>query len=160
VSPKVLKRIRHSPAQTDFGVSYRDSTMLSQTVEYALRATLYIARNHPRAVPVNDIAMEIDAPSGYLAKILSELARAGILESSRGPGGGFRIATHPNALALADVVRAIEGREERRCLLGHGRCGANPQCTAHTRWSPIATAMDAFFGNTTLADLLQTPMPH
>jgi Rrf2 family transcriptional regulator, nitric oxide-sensitive transcriptional repressor len=134
--------------------------MLSQTVEYALRATLFVARTHPRPVPVNDIAAAIDAPPGYLAKILSELARGGILQSSRGPGGGFRIATHPNALALADVVRAIEGSEERRCLLGHGRCGDNPQCTAHARWSPIATAMDAFFGKTTLADLLHQPLPH
>jgi len=134
--------------------------MLSQTVEYALRATLFVARSHPQPLPVGDIADAVDAPRGYLAKILSELARAGILESSRGPGGGFRIATHPNALALADIVRAIDGNEERRCLLGHGRCGDNPSCTAHARWAPIANEMDAFFGKTTLADLLHQPLPH
>jgi Rrf2 family protein len=134
--------------------------MLSQTVEYALRATLFVARNHPDAVPLAAIAEGAEAPRGYLAKILSELARAGILESSRGPGGGFRIATHPNALALADIVRAIDGTTERRCLLGHGGCGDNPQCTAHARWAPIANEMDVFFGKTTLADLLVTPTPH
>jgi Rrf2 family protein len=134
--------------------------MLSQTVEYALRASLFVARSHPQAQPVNEIAEAIDAPRGYLAKILSELVRAGILESSRGPGGGFRIATHPNALALADIVRAIDGTEERRCLLGHGRCGENPGCTAHARWAPIAGEMDEFFGKTTLADLLHQPLPH
>jgi Rrf2 family transcriptional regulator, nitric oxide-sensitive transcriptional repressor len=131
--------------------------MLSHTVEYALRATLFVARTHPQAMPVNDIADGIDAPRGYLAKILGDLARAGILESSRGPGGGFRIASHPNALALADIVQAIDGTEERRCLLGQGRCGDNPGCTAHTRWAPIANEMAAFFGKTTLADLLHQP---
>lgn len=134
--------------------------MLSQTVEYALRASLFVARSHPKPLPASEIADAVEAPPGYLAKILGELARAGILESSRGPGGGFRISTHPNALALADIVRAIEGTPERRCLLGHGRCGDNPGCTAHTRWSPIAREMETFFGKTTLADLLQTSTPH
>lgn len=134
--------------------------MLSQTVEYALRATLFVARRHPQAVPVNEIADGTAAPRGYLAKILSELARAGILGSTRGPGGGFRLAKTPDGLALADVVHAIDGTGERRCLLGHGKCGENPGCTAHARWAPIAHEMDAFFGKTTLADLLQTPTPH
>jgi len=133
--------------------------MLSQSVEYALRATLYVARSHPRALPVNDIAGGIDAPRGYLAKILSALVRAGILGSSRGPGGGFRLAKAENALALADIVQAIDGTEDRRCLLGRGKCGENPGCTAHARWAPIASEVDAFFGKTTLADLLHTPTP-
>ena len=135
--------------------------MFSQTVEYALRASLFVARSHPRPLPVADIAAAVEAPRGYLAKILSELARAGILESTRGPGGGFRLAREPEALAMTDVVTAIDGTEERRCLLGHGRCGDNPHCTAHARWAPIANDMDAFFGKTTLADLLHTPVtPH
>lgn len=135
--------------------------MFSQTVEYALRATLFVARSHPRPLPVGDIADAVQAPRGYLAKILSELARTGVLESSRGPGGGFRLSRQPADVVLADVVSAIDGTEERRCLLGHGRCGENPSCTAHSRWAPIANEMDAFFGKTTLADLLHQPaLPH
>jgi len=134
--------------------------MLSQTVEYALRATLFVARSHPKPLPVDEIADAIDAPRGYLAKILSELARSGIVQSARAPGGGFRLAYDPAAFVLADVVRALEGTEDRRCLLGHGRCGDNPSCTAHARWAPIANQMDAFFGKTTLADLLHQPLPH
>jgi len=135
--------------------------MLSQTVEYALRATLFVARSHPKPLPVDEIADAIDAPRGYLAKILSELARSGIVQSARGPGGGFRLAYDPAAFVLADVVRALEGTEDRRCLLGHGRCGDNPSCTAHARWAPIANQMDAFFGKTTLADLLHhSVLPH
>ncbi|HET9426084.1 MAG TPA: Rrf2 family transcriptional regulator [Gemmatimonadaceae bacterium] len=131
--------------------------MLSQTVEYALRAVLYIAREHPRSIPVSDIAEAVQAPRGYLAKILGDLARAHVLESSRGPSGGFRLGALPERIALADVVSVIEGDAARRCLLGHGKCGENPTCTAHERWAPIASDMDAFFGKTTLADLLHTP---
>jgi Rrf2 family protein len=133
--------------------------MLSQTVEYALRAVLYIAREHPRPVSVSDIARAVEAPRGYLAKILGDLARAGVLGSSRGPNGGFRLASAPDAVALSDIVGTIEGRDARRCLLGHGKCGENPTCTAHARWAPVANEVDAFFGETTLADLLHTPTP-
>jgi Rrf2 family protein len=135
-------------------------TMLSHTVEYALRATLFVARSHPQALPVMEIAEGIDAPRNYLAKILGELARIGVLESSRGPGGGFRLARAPEQVVLAHVVNAIDGTEERRCLLGRGRCGENPGCTAHARWAPIANDVDAFFGTTTLADLLHPLPPH
>lgn len=134
--------------------------MLSQTVEYALRAALHIARDFPRSKTVTDVADAVEAPRGYLAKILGDLARVGLLESSRGPTGGFRLTREPDSIALSDVVAAIEGTEERRCLLGNGKCGENPSCTAHARWSPIANQMDAFFGKTTLADLLHQPLPH
>lgn len=135
--------------------------MLSQTAEYALRATLFVARSHPKPFPVSEIADAVDAPRGYLAKILSELARSGVLESSRGPGGGFRLSREPGVVVLAHVVNAIDGDKERRCLLGRGKCGENPGCTAHAHWSPIANDVDEFFGTTTLADLLHTPVtPH
>jgi Rrf2 family nitric oxide-sensitive transcriptional repressor len=134
--------------------------MLSQTVEYALRAALHIAREHPLWMRVTDVAEAIDAPKGYLAKILGDLARAGVLESSRGATGGFRLGSAPERLTLSDVVAAIEGAQERQCLLGHGKCGDNPGCTAHARWAPVAGQMDDFFGKTTLADLLHSPMPH
>ena len=134
--------------------------MLSQTVEYALRATLHIARDFPQPMRVNDIAEAVDAPRTYLAKILGDLARAGVLESTRGPAGGFRLVRDPSLVTLAEVVLPLDGREERRCLLGRGKCGENPGCTAHVRWAPIAHDVDAFFGKTTLADLLHTPTPH
>lgn len=128
--------------------------MLSQTVEDALRATIYIARNASNPARVNDVAEVIHASPTYLAKILSQLARAGILESTRGKGGGFRLGVAPNDVRMCDVVAVFEAPEQRRCLLGHGLCGEDPSCTVHTRWSPIAKSMDCFLAGTTLADLL------
>ena len=130
--------------------------MLSHTVEYALRATLYIARQTPRPVRIPEVASTIEAPPRYLAKILGQLAREGLLESTRGPAGGFRIAPRRERATLADIVGVFETSAPRRCLLGHGVCGNNPQCTVHERWAPIATSMSDFFGRTTIADLLST----
>jgi Rrf2 family nitric oxide-sensitive transcriptional repressor len=131
--------------------------MLSQTVEYALRAVVYLARRYPDPVRVAEIADAVEAPRNYLAKVLGALARADLLASSRGPSGGFELTRVPSSIALADVVAAVEGTEERQCLLGTGRCGDNPNCPAHRRWAPVANAVDDFFGKTTLADLLH---PH
>lgn len=131
--------------------------VLSQTVEYALRASIYIAQQRPRSVRGPEVAAAVNAPRNYLGKILGTLARAGYLESSRGPAGGFRLARGAEQHPLSVVVAVFEATEARRCLLGHGDCGKSPACTAHQRWSPIAHAMDEFFARTTLADLLSLP---
>jgi Rrf2 family protein len=134
--------------------------MLSQTVEYALRASLYVARQSPRFVPTAEIADGVGAPRNYLGKILSQMARAGFLDSTRGAAGGFRLASDSASRPLAAIVALLDPRdprEPRRCLLGYGDCGRTPQCTVHARWQPVAAATDAFFASTTLNDLLYLP---
>ena len=133
--------------------------MLSQTVEYALRAFLYVARQAPRSVRLAEVARETRAPARYLAKILAQLTREGFLESARGPAGGYRLSpTHRDA-SLSAVAAVFDAPMARRCLLGTGVCGRNPSCPVHERWSPIANAMTSFFSNTTVSDLLQEPAP-
>ncbi|HYC50367.1 MAG TPA: Rrf2 family transcriptional regulator [Gemmatimonadaceae bacterium] len=134
--------------------------VLSQTVEYALRATLYIARQGTRAVRIPEIAAEVDAPPGYLSKILGQLAREGILESTRGRTGGFRLASTQRRATLGSIIAVFGEPERRRCLLGHGVCGRNPDCAVHDKWAPIAQTSSDFFAHTTLADLVSlTPHP-
>ena len=131
--------------------------MLSQTVEYALRATLHVARQQPDSVRIPEIAAEIQAPPRYLAKILRQLARSGILESTRGPAGGFRLAPRREQLSLASIVAVFEPLERHRCLLGRGACGQNPSCAVHEKWAPIAQSSAEFLGRTTIAELLSVP---
>ena len=65
--------------------------MLTQTSEYALRAMVYMARKgEGKYAGVKEIAKATEVPSNYLAKILQQLAKAGVLESQKGFGGGFR----------------------------------------------------------------------
>jgi Rrf2 family protein len=130
--------------------------VLSQTTEHALRATLYIARQQPRAVRLPEVARAVHAPPKYLAKILGLLARAGFLESMRGPAGGFRIVPDRSNASLAQIVAVFDVTEPRRCLLGHGTCGQSPKCTVHDKWAPIARSTAEFFGSTTIAELLHT----
>ena len=130
--------------------------ILSQTAEYALRAVLYVAQNDQHnLVRVADIAEALKIPRNYLSKILHILARAGILASSRGKTGGFRLAVPADQLALLDLIQAFDTIEERRwCLLGRPVCSDHQPCAAHERWKHTAETVSTFFRSTTIADLL------
>jgi Rrf2 family protein len=130
--------------------------IISQTAEYALRAVLYVAQNDRHdLVRVVDIAEALQIPRNYLSKILHVLARAGILASSRGKTGGFRLAVPADHLALLDLVQAFDTIEQRRwCLLGRPVCSDRQPCAAHEKWKGTAETVTTFFRNTTVADLI------
>lgn len=90
---------------------------MSEGVEWALHSCVNLAWSGPdRAVPAARLAAWHDLPAAYLNKQLQALARAGILTSSPGPRGGFRLARPLAAVSLMDVVAAVEGPEKAfRC---------------------------------------------
>jgi Rrf2 family protein len=81
---------------------------MGEGVEWALHTCVNLAWLG-RAVPVAKLAALHDLPAAYLNKQLQALARAGIVTSVRGPGGGFQLARRPEKITLMDVVSAIEG---------------------------------------------------
>ncbi len=126
--------------------------ILSQTAVYALRAVIHLAESGERApVRVDDMAEALGVPRNYLSKILHTLARSRVLASTRGPGGGFRLAVPARELRLLDVVRHFDPiGEERTCLLGRATCSDAEPCAAHERWQATATELRSFFRNTTV----------
>ncbi|MFJ9762480.1 RrF2 family transcriptional regulator [Streptomyces erythrochromogenes] len=90
---------------------------MSEGVEWALHSCVNLAWSGPdRAVSAARLAAWHDLPAAYLNKQLQALARAGILTSSPGPRGGFRLARPLASVSLMDVVAAVEGPEEAfRC---------------------------------------------
>lgn len=83
-----------------------------KTATYALLALYEIGRQHrdvssPRGIRAGDIADRHKLPKAYVAKILSQLASAGILRSNRGPRGGFRLNQSPEAISLYDVFEGV-----------------------------------------------------
>ena len=82
----------------------------SQTVAYAIHATLRLARS-PEGSPVasNKLAEQGIMPGGYLAQVLHDLRKNGIMVSTRGVSGGFMLARRPDEISLLDVIEAVEG---------------------------------------------------
>ena len=133
---------------------------LPQTAEYALRAVYFIAEA-PAGEPVRvgDIAAALDVPRNYLSKTLHQLVRAGVLQSTRGPLGGFQLATTPARLPLGDIVRPFLPAEGRACVLGRPSCSDISPCAAHEMWKEASSRMRAFFDRTTVADLIDAGVP-
>ena len=129
--------------------------ILSKSAKYALRAALCLAEcDGRRPMPVDEIAERLDVPRNYLSKLLHRLAGTEILDSTRGPGGGFRLAVSAEELRLADVVRQFdEIPDSTTCLLGRERCSNIDPCRAHDQWTAVRGAIIEFLDDTRLADL-------
>jgi Rrf2 family protein len=128
---------------------------LSSTAQQAIRAVVCIASGADHGpVRVDEIAAALDCPRNYLSKILHSLVRAGVLNSERGPKGGFQLSAPPARVTLAQVVAPFKPVGERRCLLGRPQCNNKHACILHQSWSRVASPVDAFFTTTTVANLL------
>lgn len=126
--------------------------MLSQTSQYALRAMIFLGEREGEApVRVEDIANALDVPRNYLSKILHTLTRRGILQSLRGPRGGFSLARSASEVTLLELVEPFDDIEARRtCLLGKKECSDVNPCAVHAQWKATATEVARFFRETTL----------
>jgi Rrf2 family transcriptional regulator, iron-sulfur cluster assembly transcription factor len=130
--------------------------MLNHSADHALRAVLFVARQHSAAPCSADvIAAAIGVPRNYLGKLLHALTQVGVLTSIRGPRGGFSLAIPAEELTLAAVVEPFQRLPERRaCLLGNGACNPARPCDSHERWQEMTDQLTTFFQSTTVALML------
>lgn len=132
--------------------------MLSRSSVYALQAALHLAQvDDGTSVSAARMAEALELPPDYLAKVLRRLSQDGVLVSTRGARGGYRLATGPGELTVERVVRSFEEVEPLRvCLLG-GYCHTDRPCTAHLRRLEWNAAQRRILTATTLDDLLADP---
>jgi Rrf2 family iron-sulfur cluster assembly transcriptional regulator len=127
--------------------------LFSKPVEYSLRALSYLATMENGSVAMaRDIAEETDIPPFFLAKILQDLARQGLLISLKGPTGGFRLKDPPEKITLLRVVEAIHKEPfAARCPAGHAPCGRGNACGFYESWQPVQDHVVEYLKGTTLA---------
>jgi len=114
--------------------------MFSKTCEYAIRAMIYIAQKTRTGdrIGIKDISKGIDSPEHFIAKILQELSRKGIVQSAKGPNGGFYLDDISMNRSLADIVRAVDGDKVfRGCGLGLRQCSESQPCPIHHEFKKI-----------------------
>jgi Rrf2 family transcriptional regulator, nitric oxide-sensitive transcriptional repressor len=131
--------------------------MLSQTVEYALRAVVQLASIAPRTSTTAELAAVTQVPTAYLAKVLQALVKAGIVTSHRGAGGGVALASTPKELTILDIVSATDPiKRIRSCPLELVSHGTN-LCPLHRRLDAALAQVEQAFRNTTLAEVIGDP---
>jgi Rrf2 family protein len=131
-------------------------------VDYAVRAAVVLAAAGPDAKPIkgDEIGRGEQIPTKYLESILTDLRRAGIVRSQRGADGGYWLARPAREVAVADIIRAVEGplanvRGERPEAVEYG------PTTAPMRdvWVATRAALRSVLETTTLADVASGKLP-
>ena len=135
---------------------------LSSEGRYALRALVYLAREVDRVelVTADRISAEAAVPRPLLARVMAKLARAGLVESSEGRGGGSRLARPPEEVTLRDAVEAVEGPFEiTQCIMQQRPCGEGRPCALHDAWTEGQNAILSHLGTRNLADFSSQVLP-
>jgi Rrf2 family protein len=131
--------------------------MISQSVEYALRAIVTIAQHEGQPCTAQQISTIIRAPAPYLSKLMQGLVRAGITTSQRGLHGGFLLAREPTELTIWEVIDAVEPiKRIRECPLGINAHGGT-LCPLHSKLDNALALVEESFRSTTVADVLAQP---
>lgn len=129
--------------------------MFSKSCEYAIRAMVYIVTQTGEGlrVGIKEIAKNIGAPEAFVAKILQTLSRSGLVNSIKGPNGGFFIE-EKRQLPLISIVRAIDGEGLlTNCGLGIKTCSARRPCPIHDEYVAIRSKVASMLKSNTVQDL-------
>lgn len=129
--------------------------ILSQTSEYAIRATAYIAlHQHDGPVRAKDMSAAISIPPHYLSKVLRKLVEKKILTATKGHNGGFLLARPAKKIKLVHILEAVEiSIPPKHCIFGWRMCSSKEPCVLHHRWSSVNEAFQKWARTTTLADI-------
>lgn len=126
--------------------------MISQAVEYSLRAMVLLAQHYGEPQTVQVIAERGQIPGPYLSKLLQGLSRGGLVHSQRGVGGGYVLTRAPGGITLADVINAVEPLARiKKCPLGIS--GHMTLCPLHRKLDSALAMVEQAFQDTTLAEL-------
>jgi Rrf2 family protein len=109
---------------------------ITRQADYAVRAVAYLAKlGSDRRAATSQIALEQQIPPSFLAKIVSQLSVAGLLQTSRGARGGVSLARTPQEISLLEVVEAIDGPILlNECVLDIDACTFSKDCPMHPIW--------------------------
>jgi len=132
---------------------------LTNAADYAVRAMIHIACLPESAVALRgDVARAYGIPSSFMAKILRQLVRAGLLQSSRGVHGGFALARPASEINLLEVVEAIEGPLALTDCMHEGPgCEWGDECPANLVWHEVQSGMADSLRRATLEALVSAP---
>ena len=122
---------------------------------YAVTAMLDLALHHDEGpVALAEIATRQGISLSYLEQLFGQLRKRGLVDSTRGPGGGYRLVLEPGAIVISDVIGAVdESMDTTRC---HGKenCQDDERCLTHDLWTDLSHQIHEFLSGVDLAQLV------
>jgi len=134
---------------------------LTSFTDYGLRVLMRMAGDPARAFTTSDLAAEFHVSRNHLAKVISALAAAGVLDTRRGGGGGATLARAPEEIFLGDVLALLEADQILvECFADDkNTCTLTPHCRLKARLARAEAAFIADLNRSTLADCVYRPSP-
>ena len=131
---------------------------LSTKGRYAVMAMADIALNGDQAnVSLSEIATRQEISQEYLEQLFSKLRKAALVESTRGPGGGYRLNRDPDDIRIADIILAVdESIQVTRCQGGDAieGCVNGDKCVTHELWAALGRQIFGFLSAITLGGVV------
>ena len=134
--------------------------MISTRGRYAVRILLDLAEHADGAlIPMKEVAVRQGISLKYIERIMPALRNSGLIESTHGIGGGYRLAKPPETVTLWEILSLAEGDLAPVACLETGAepCGRAPICKTLPVWQSYYALTKDYFSNLTLADLLKQP---
>lgn len=123
---------------------------------YAVTAMLDLALHaQENPVPLADISQRQGISLSYLEQLFAKLRKQGLVDSARGPGGGYRLSRDANEIAVAHVVTAIDEKVDATRCGGMGNCQDGKPCLTHELWSDLSAQLYEFLEGISLGQLVE-----
>lgn len=135
---------------------------IRRETDYAVRTILHLATVGGRAnVQVREVAAQRHLPLSFVRRIVARLSAAGLLETTRGMGGGIRLARAASEISMLDVVQAMEGRVTLNpCVAAPHTCPLAAGCPAQRAWADATAALETHLASVRFDRLAQGAHGH
>ena len=132
---------------------------LSTKGKYGVRAVFEIAKHYGKGpITIKEISERQGISFSYLEQILHKLGKAGVIESVRGPAGGYLLGRKPQELTIGDIIRTLEGPIALSHCLEPGEsgdCNQTEDCVARMVWVKVGAKIEEALDSISFQDLLQ-----
>ncbi len=122
---------------------------------YAVTAMLDISL-HCKDKPVSlaEISERQDISLSYLEQLFSKLRKQGLVNSMRGPGGGYRLSRDPSKIAMSEIIMAVDESVDLSKCGGQGNCKQNERCLTHDLWMDLSHRIQSFLDDISLEEMM------
>lgn len=122
---------------------------------YAVTAMLDLALHYDEGpITLADISQRQGISLSYLEQLFAKLRRKGLVDSTRGPGGGYRLSRIPDEIPVADVIIAVDEKLETTRCGGLGNCQEDERCLTHDLWTELSDQIYQFLSGISLGNLV------
>lgn len=123
---------------------------------YAVTAMLDLSLNYGvRPITLADISERQGISLSYLEQLFAHLRKQGLVSSSRGPGGGYRLSRSADEVTVLDVISAVDEKVDTTRCEGKGNCSNGEQCLSHEIWHSLSEQIRSYLASITLGEVVK-----